>query len=253
MAKKVQFDNYLKSHVDLMRSYVTTFTPCNFQYGCYFTTGELNATGLSQKDQWAVEIVFSRLNISSIYQAGSLNSMRVIFMETANSYRAGFKATSDLVKNITVTYQYFNEGYQPIKRLLPFFDAVESLASNEVKAKYLELNKQMFEVYSNLLTINLAFLKIEKFRLLNEFKSSKEAAYATYLRVVDSKLIISKLKSSYSILPDILDFFNLAELFYQILAYYFLLIEHEDQKNKEDYGFIKKEFQQMIYDNIVVI
>lgn len=111
----------------------------------------------------------------------------------------------------------------------------------------------MFEVYSNLLTINLAFLKIEKFRLLNEFKSSKEAAYATYLRVVDSKLIISKLKSSYSILPDILDFFNLAELFYQILALYFLLIEHEDQKNKEDYGFIKKEFQQMIYDNVVVI
>lgn len=35
------------------------------------------------------------------------------------------------------------------------------------------MNKQMFEVYSNLLTINLAFLKIEKFRLLNEFKSSK--------------------------------------------------------------------------------
>lgn len=76
------------------------------------------------KDQWAVEIVLSRLNISSIYQAGSLNSMRTIFMETANSYKPGYKATSDLVKNIQITYQYFNEGYQPIKRLLPYFDAV---------------------------------------------------------------------------------------------------------------------------------
>jgi hypothetical protein len=167
MAKKVIFDNYLKSHVDLMRSYVTTFTPCNFSYGSFFTSGDISTTGLSPKDQWATEIVMSRLNISSIYQAGSLNSMRVIFMDTATSYRSGFKATSDLIKNTQITYQYFNEGYQPIKRLLPFFDAVEDLASTEAKNKYLELNKQMFEVYSNLLTINLAFLKIEKFRLLN--------------------------------------------------------------------------------------
>jgi hypothetical protein len=72
----------------------------------------------------------SRLNISSIYQAGALNSMRVVFLETANSYRPGFKATSELVKNIQITYQYFNEGYQPIKRLLPYFDAIEGLASN---------------------------------------------------------------------------------------------------------------------------
>lgn len=31
-----------------------------------------------------------------------------------------------------------------------------------------------------------------------------------------------------------------------------MLVEHEDNKNKEDYGFVKKEFQQMIWDNIVV-
>lgn len=30
MAKKVGFDNYLASHVDLMKAYVSTFTPCNF-------------------------------------------------------------------------------------------------------------------------------------------------------------------------------------------------------------------------------
>jgi hypothetical protein len=74
-----------------------------------------------------------------------------------------------------------------------------------------------------------------------------------YLRVSDSKLLLGKLKSKYNVLQDISDFFNLAELFYQVLALYFLLIEHEDQKHKEDLGFIKKEFQQMIYDNIVAI
>jgi hypothetical protein len=80
MTKKVIFDNYLKSHVELMRSYVTTFTPCNFLYGSFFTTGDVNTSGMSQKDQWAIEIVMSRFNISSIYQAGSLNNMRVIYM-----------------------------------------------------------------------------------------------------------------------------------------------------------------------------
>lgn len=30
MAKKVSFDTYLASQVDLMKAYVSTFTPCNF-------------------------------------------------------------------------------------------------------------------------------------------------------------------------------------------------------------------------------
>ena len=80
MTRKVQFDNYLKSHVDLMRSYVTTYTPCNFQYASFFTGGQIDTNGLQMKDQWAVEIVLCRLNVSSIYHAGAYNNMRVIFM-----------------------------------------------------------------------------------------------------------------------------------------------------------------------------
>lgn len=30
-----------------------------------------------------------------------------------------------------------------------------------------------------------------------------------------------------------------------------MLMEHEEVKNQEEYGFVKKEFQQMIWDNIV--
>jgi hypothetical protein len=39
MTRKVAFDNYLKSHVDLMRSYVTTYTPSPFAYASFFTSG----------------------------------------------------------------------------------------------------------------------------------------------------------------------------------------------------------------------
>lgn len=87
MMHKVSFDNYLQSHVDLMRSYVSTLTACNFAYGPFFTSNSINTTGLSIKEQWAFEIVMSRLNICSIYHAGAFNSMAVIFKETANSYK----------------------------------------------------------------------------------------------------------------------------------------------------------------------
>lgn len=91
MSKKVSFDNYLKSHVDLMRAYVTTYTPCNFAYASYFGGPDIDTNGLNQRDQWALEIVISRLNICSIYHAGAYNSMRTIFTETANSYKEGSK------------------------------------------------------------------------------------------------------------------------------------------------------------------
>lgn len=91
MAKKVGFDNYLSSHVDLMKAYVSTYTPCNFQYVSFFMGNEINTTGLGPRDQWALEIVMSRLNLSSIYHAGAYNSMRTIFTETANSYLEGAK------------------------------------------------------------------------------------------------------------------------------------------------------------------
>lgn len=92
--------------------------------------------------------------------------MRVIFTDTAPSYRENAHPSAELVKNIQITFQYFNEGYQPLKRLLPFFDAVESLSSSQVRSKYLELNKTVFEVYTEMVTCNLAFLKIEKCRQL---------------------------------------------------------------------------------------
>lgn len=90
----------------------------------FFTGNQIDTTGLAPRDQWALEIVMSRLNLSSIYQAGAYNSMRTIFSETANSYREGAKMLPELVTTLQMTYQYFNEGYQPLKRLLPYFDAV---------------------------------------------------------------------------------------------------------------------------------
>lgn len=53
MTKKVAFDNYLKSHVDLMKAYVATYTPCNFIYGSYFGGADINTTSMTQRDQWA--------------------------------------------------------------------------------------------------------------------------------------------------------------------------------------------------------
>jgi hypothetical protein len=79
MTKKVAFDNYLSLHVDLMKAYVSTYTPCNFIYSSYFGGPDINTTSMNPKDQWAFEIVMTRYNLSSIYHAGAYGNMRTIF------------------------------------------------------------------------------------------------------------------------------------------------------------------------------
>jgi len=234
MGRKVAFDNYLSAHVNLMKAYVTTFTPCNFSYASFFGGQDIDTTGLSQRDQWALEIVMTRYNICSLYHAGAYNNMRTIFTETANSYREGAKSSADLIKNIQITYQYFNEGYQPLKRLLPYFDSVETLASQATRNKYLELNRAMFEVYTYMVTCNLAYLKVEKYRLLREFKKCKEGCWAIFQRIKDCKARLSVVKNQLGGASlEMIDFFELGEFFYQALAFYFMLMENEESKNKE--------------------
>lgn len=160
MGRKINFDSYLRSHVDLMRSYVNTFTPCKFIYNSFFSFGDINTSAMSPKEQWAFEIVMSRYNLCSIYHGGSYANMAFIFSEMTNSYLNDYKKTSELMKNVQVAFQYFNEGYQPLKRLLPVFDAVEALVSQPMKEQYPEVNKGMFEVFASIIQCNVAYLKI---------------------------------------------------------------------------------------------
>lgn len=80
MARKIAIDNYLSAQVDLMKSYVSTLTACDFIYNCFFSSEKIiDTTGLNIKEQWAFEIVMSRYNISSIYHAGAIGAMSIIF------------------------------------------------------------------------------------------------------------------------------------------------------------------------------
>ena len=80
MTKKVQFDNYMKAQVDLMRGCVMASVPCPFVYASYLD-GEktVSAAGISTKEQWAVEMVMSRYTINSIYHAAAYSSLEFIF------------------------------------------------------------------------------------------------------------------------------------------------------------------------------
>lgn len=87
---------------------------------------------------------------------------------------------------------------------------------------------------------------------MGEYRACKEGAYTVYQFIVD---IVRRLKAANLlgvVHNDIRVFLTIGSLFFQAYAYYFLLQEHEDLKNKEEYGFIKKEFQQMILENVVV-
>lgn len=80
MTKKVEFDNYMKSQVDLMRGCVSASFPCPFTYASYMDSDKVVSTaGLSTKEQWAIEMVMSRYTISSIYHAAAYSSLAFIF------------------------------------------------------------------------------------------------------------------------------------------------------------------------------
>lgn len=51
--------------------------------------------------------------------------------------------------------------------------------------------------------------------------------------MLDSRTKLAQVSGKFKVLPDIADFFALAEVYYQVMAFYFLLVEHEDQKHKE--------------------
>lgn len=87
---------------------------------------------------------------------------------------------------------------------------------------------------------------------MGEYRSCKEGAYSVYNSI---KEIVKRLRAADllgSVHNDIRIFLTVGALFFQAYAYYSLLQEHEEMKGKEEYGFIKKEFQVMVVENSVV-
>lgn len=80
MTKKVEFDNYLKNQVEIMRAHVQNMIACPFAYVGYMNPSKIISTaGMGIKEQWAIEMVMSRLNICSIYHAAAYSSLSYIF------------------------------------------------------------------------------------------------------------------------------------------------------------------------------
>lgn len=143
MTKKVDFDNYMKMQVDLMRSSVYSSTPCNFLYDGYLGSEQIDTKGFNIKQQWAVQMVMSRLNICSIYHAAAYSSLEFIFQETINSFKKDYKNSTKFVNNLQIAFKYFNEGYQPLKRMVEVYDTFRELFKNgnDIESKVTEVKK----------------------------------------------------------------------------------------------------------------
>ena len=127
MGLKVEFDNYLQSQVDVMRACVFAGVPCPFTYNGYMNSdATITVSGLGVKQQWAIEMVMSRYNLSSIYHAAAYSSLEFLFMETANSFEK-VKEAPKFINNLQICFRYFNEGFQPLKRLAEAYSAIEQL------------------------------------------------------------------------------------------------------------------------------
>lgn len=85
-----------------------------------------------------------------------------------------------------------------------------------------------------------------------QYRSCKQLAYAVYNLIKDTKTVLTKSGLIDKVHSDMKVYMDIGELFFMAYAFYFLLEEHEDLKNKQDYGFVKKEFQLMIVQNTVI-
>lgn len=131
MALKIDFDNYLQSQVDAMRGCVFSAIPCPFSYNGFMNSdAKITTSGMGVKEQWAVEMVMSRYNLSSIYHAAAYSSLEYIFMETASTYEK-VKDAPKFINNLQISFKYFNEGYQPLNRLSEVYNTLEELFTTQ--------------------------------------------------------------------------------------------------------------------------
>jgi hypothetical protein len=70
-------------------------------------------------------------------------------------------------------WKYFNESVGPLKRMYPVIDDVAKLFSPYVLSQYPEASPDVFKFFTELIMANLAYLKLEKYRILKEYKSCK--------------------------------------------------------------------------------
>ncbi len=134
MTRKIEFDKYLKAQVDIMKACVLSSHPCPFTYTSYMDADKtVSTSGLTTKEQWAIEMVMSRYTISSIYHAAAYSNLQFIFNETNSSYQKGYKNSPKLINNLQITFKYFNQAFQPLKRLSEVYQTLEQLISKNNK------------------------------------------------------------------------------------------------------------------------
>lgn len=81
----------------------------------------------------------------------------------------------------------------------------------------------MFLSMSFLVACNLAYLKLEKYRLMSEYRSCKELAFAVCNLIKDTKTVLTKAGLIDKVHPDMRVYLNLGELFFMAYSFYFLL------------------------------
>ena len=59
---------------------------------------------------------------------------------TTQSYDEGFKGVGDFTKNLQICFQYFNEAYDPINRILTVNDSLRQLLTPATR-EILEMKK----------------------------------------------------------------------------------------------------------------
>lgn len=211
--------------------------PCPFSYLSVYGNQGNTCESLTIKEQFALEMIFSRLSSSAIYHLGAFSSIAGLLELTEQSYDPKFKGLAAFNNHIQVGLSYFKEGYMPLQRFWRVFDWVEKLMTGQ-SATITDAKKDIFRVNKLLVECNIGYLMLEKLRVLGENKKCKEGARNIHDKLLDCQQIL--IKQGNGIRNSIRDYLKCALIFFKAYSLVHHLKDNEKRKNDEDLGFVKK-------------
>ncbi len=77
-----------------------------------------------------------------------------------------------------------------------------------------------------MILVNLAYLKIEKYRILKEYKSCKEGAWAVYEKLKELNIRVNRLSENYELTEPLKNYIRLGIVFFKTYGLNFMLLEN---------------------------
>lgn len=182
-----------------------------------------------------------------MYHLAALNQIGALLESTKETYDPKCKTLAAYSNNVQTALTYFREAYLPLYRFGGVFKWVEKLMTGG-STNFVDTQRQIFEINKTVVETNLGYLSLEKLRILNEHAKCRDGAKYIHDKLLDCFTILNRFGER--VKNNIRDYLQCGIIFFKAYCLVQLLKDNEKKKVDQDYGYVKKEFKNMIFENL---